>query len=94
MHSRPNSYAIAPMMGWSTQHFRYWLSLLLRDVDIYTEMITANALVFGDHTRLLADCDPKNRVFQLGGSDPGVPKLPGWLMMLAIDIESKCRVPI
>ncbi len=70
MHSRPNSYAIAPMMGWSTQHFRYWLSLLLRDVDIYTEMITANALVFGDHARLLADCDPKNRVFQLGGSDP------------------------
>ena len=70
MHSRPNPYAIAPMMGWSTQHFRYWLSLLFRDVDIYTEMITANAIVFGDHARLLADRDPKNRVLQLGGSDP------------------------
>ena len=90
MHSRPNSYAIAPMMV--TQHFRYWLSLLLRDVDIYTEMITANALVFGDYS-IVSRSDPKSR-FSLGGSDPLCAEAARLVMMLAIDIESKCRVPI
>jgi len=65
--------AVAPMMDWTDRHCRYFLRLLAPDVRLYTEMVTAEALLHGDRERLLA-YDPSEHpvALQLGGSEPEV----------------------
>jgi tRNA-dihydrouridine synthase A len=64
--------AVAPMMDWTDRHCRYFLRLLNRDVRLYTEMLTAAALVHGDDGRRLLRFHPAEHpvALQLGGSDP------------------------
>jgi tRNA-dihydrouridine synthase A len=59
------------MMDWTDRHCRYFLRGFSADVLLYTEMITAAAIVRGDRARLLA-FDPEEHplALQLGGSDP------------------------
>ncbi len=62
---------IAPMMGWTDQHFRYFMRLLHPHVALYSEMITTGALIHGDaHKYLHRDVDDGSVVLQLGGCDP------------------------
>ena len=63
--------ALAPMMQRTDRHFRYFLRLLSPNLRLYTEMITAQALVHGDAERLLA-FDPSEHplALQLGGNEP------------------------
>lgn len=63
--------SIAPMMDWTDRHCRYLHRLLSREVLLYTEMVTAPAVLFGDQERLLG-FDPAEHpvALQLGGSDP------------------------
>ncbi|HWZ61541.1 MAG TPA: tRNA dihydrouridine(20/20a) synthase DusA [Steroidobacteraceae bacterium] len=63
--------AVAPMMDWTDRHCRYFLRGFAPDVLLYTEMITAAAIVRGDRARLLA-FDPEEHpvALQLGGSEP------------------------
>lgn len=62
---------VAPMMDYTDRHCRYFLRLLSPGALLYTEMITAAALVRGKATRLL-EFDPAEHpvALQLGGSDP------------------------
>ena len=62
---------VAPMMDWTDRHCRFFLRLITRHARLYTEMITAPALVHGDVARHL-DFDPAEHplALQLGGSDP------------------------
>lgn len=64
--------SVAPMMGCTDRHCRYFLRQLAPGVRLYTEMITAQAIVHGRADRLLA-FDPAEHpvAVQLGGSDPG-----------------------
>ncbi|MGE5170545.1 MAG: tRNA dihydrouridine(20/20a) synthase DusA [Rudaea sp.] len=64
-------FCTAPMMDWSDRHCRYFFRLLSKRARLYTEMITAPALVHGDVARHL-DFDPAEHpvALQLGGSDP------------------------
>jgi tRNA-dihydrouridine synthase A len=64
--------AVAPMLDYTDQHFRYFLRLLSRHTLLYTEMVTTGAVLRGDRERLLA-YDPAEHplALQLGGSDPG-----------------------
>lgn len=64
-------FCTAPMMDWSDRHCRYFFRLLTRRARLYTEMITAPALVHGDLARHL-DFDPAEHpvALQLGGSEP------------------------
>jgi tRNA-dihydrouridine synthase A len=64
---------VAPMMDWTDRHCRFFLRLIARRARLYTEMITAPALVHGDVPHHL-DFDPAEHplALQLGGSDPGV----------------------
>jgi tRNA-dihydrouridine synthase A len=63
--------SVAPMMDWTDKHDRYFLRLIAPDVLLYTEMITAQALEYGDLDYLLAFDDLEHPVsLQLGGSDP------------------------
>ncbi len=59
------------MMDWSDRHCRAFHRTLSRRALLYTEMITAVAIVRGDRQKLLA-YDPSEHpvALQLGGSDP------------------------
>lgn len=64
--------SVAPMMDWTDTHDRYFLRLIAPDVLLYSEMITANALMYGDNpARFLKFHSAEHPVaLQLGGSDP------------------------
>ena len=65
--------AVAPMMDWTDRHCRYFMRLLSPSVFLYTEMVTANALHFGDAESLLRYDDSEHPIaVQLGGSDPAL----------------------
>lgn len=59
------------MMDWTDRHCRYLHRLLSRETLLYTEMVTAPALVRGGALHLL-DFSPEEHpvALQLGGSDP------------------------
>ncbi len=64
--------AVAPMMDWTDRHCRYFLRGFSPHVLLYTEMVTAAALIHGDADRLLKFSEAEQPVaLQLGGSDPG-----------------------
>ncbi len=63
--------AVAPMIDWTDRHDRYFLRLISKRVQLYTEMITAPALVYGDTANILQYHESEHPVvLQLGGSDP------------------------
>ncbi len=64
--------SIAPMMDWTDRHCRYFMRLLSPSALLYTEMVTAAAVVHGDADRFLRFNEEEHPVaLQLGGSDPG-----------------------
>jgi tRNA-dihydrouridine synthase A len=71
MTRNPHTFCIAPMMDWTDRHCRYFFRLISKRARLYTEMMTAPALVHGDVARHL-DFDPAEHpvALQLGGSDP------------------------
>lgn len=65
--------SIAPMMDWTDRHCRAVHRTLSRRALLYTEMVTAAAVVHGDRERLLAFDPGEGPVaLQLGGSEPGL----------------------
>ena len=64
-------FSVAPMMEWTDRHCRYFMRLISSRALLYTEMVTAAAVVYGDRTRLLG-FDPAEQpvALQLGGSGP------------------------
>ena len=63
--------SVAPMMDWTDRHCRYLHRQLSSRALLYTEMVTAPALVRGGAVHLL-DFSPEEHpvALQLGGSDP------------------------
>ena len=63
-------FCIAPMMDWTDRYCRAFHRVLSRHARLYTEMVTANAVIHGDRARLLG-FDPSEHpvAIQLGGSD-------------------------
>ncbi|MGJ8604973.1 MAG: tRNA dihydrouridine(20/20a) synthase DusA [Marivita sp.] len=67
-HSR---LSIAPMMDWTDRHCRFFHRQISRHALLYTEMVTAPALVRGGAVHLLTYSPDEHPVaLQLGGSDP------------------------
>lgn len=70
---RPDSHrlSVAPMMDWTDRHCRFFHRLMTRRAMLYTEMVTAPAILHGPKARLL-DFGPAEHpvALQLGGSDP------------------------
>ncbi|WP_411956492.1 tRNA dihydrouridine(20/20a) synthase DusA [Paracoccus homiensis] len=63
--------SVAPMMDWTDRHCRVFHRLMSRHALLYTEMVTAPAIVHGDRARLLDyDASEHPVALQLGGSDP------------------------
>lgn len=64
-------FCVAPMMDWTTSHFRYLARSLSRHTLLYTEMVTTGALIHGDTARFLRHDEAEYPLaLQLGGSDP------------------------
>ncbi|MDB6182414.1 tRNA dihydrouridine(20/20a) synthase DusA [Paracoccus fistulariae] len=61
----------APMMDWTDRNCRIFHRMMSRHTLLYTEMVTAPAIIHGDRARLL-DYDPAEHpvALQIGGSDP------------------------
>lgn len=63
--------SVAPMMDWTDRHCRYFLRGFSPRVLLYTEMVTAAAILRGDRDRLLRYSPEEHPLaLQLGGSDP------------------------
>ena len=59
------------MMDWTDRHCRAFHRVLTRAALVYTEMLTADALIHGDRGRLLGFSPIEHPIaLQLGGSDP------------------------
>ncbi|MBL9074010.1 tRNA dihydrouridine(20/20a) synthase DusA [Tabrizicola sp.] len=68
---QPYRLSVAPMMDWTDRHCRVFHRQMTRRAMLYTEMVTAPAIVHGPKPRLL-DFSPQEHpvALQLGGSDP------------------------
>ena len=63
--------SVAPMMDCTDKHEIYFLSLISKNIHLYTEMIVANAIIRGDRNKLLSFKKIPNPVtLQIGGSNP------------------------
>jgi tRNA-dihydrouridine synthase A len=64
-------FSIAPMMDWTDRHCRFFHRLLSHKARLYTEMVTAAAILHGPRDKLLGfSPQEKPLALQLGGSDP------------------------
>ncbi|HLO24119.1 MAG TPA: tRNA dihydrouridine(20/20a) synthase DusA [Methyloceanibacter sp.] len=71
MKSDSHRFAVAPMMEWTDRHCRHFLRLISKRTFLYTEMVTAEAVLHGDRERVLGfDAAEHPLALQLGGSDP------------------------
>ncbi len=60
------------MMEYTDRHERYFLRQISRRSLLYTEMVTAEAVIHGDRERLLGFSHEEHPIaLQLGGSEPG-----------------------
>ena len=72
--------SVAPMMDCTDRHEIYFLSLISKNTQFYTEMIVANAIIKGKRDKLLSFKSISNPVaLQLGGSSPN-------------DLSEACRI--
>ena len=63
--------SVAPMMDCTDKHELYFLSLISKNIHLYSEMIVANAIIRGGRDKLLSFKKIANPVtLQIGGSNP------------------------
>ncbi len=88
--------SIAPMMDRTDAHYRWMMRRITRRTWLYTEMVTAQALVHGDRQRLLAmePCEHPVAV-QLGGDDPAaLARCAAWAAEAGFDeVNLNCGCP-
>ena len=46
LKSDSHRFCVAPMMEWTDRHCRYFLRLISRATFLYTEMVTADAVLY------------------------------------------------
>ena len=65
-------FSVAPMMDWTDRHCRVFHRCLSKRALLWTEMVTADAVIHGDRQRLIGYSEVEHPVvLQLGGSEPG-----------------------
>ncbi|SFV39139.1 tRNA dihydrouridine(20/20a) synthase DusA [Hyphomicrobium facile] len=71
MQYQPHRFSVAPMMDWTDRHCRVFHRGLTKRALLYTEMVTADAVIRGDRQRLLGFSPVEHPIaLQLGGSNP------------------------
>ena len=66
----PGRFAVAPMLDWTTRHCRYFHRQFSQHSLLYTEMVTAPAILHAKYDLLAYDPAENPVALQLGGSDP------------------------
>ena len=65
-------FSVAPMMDWTDRHCRALHRVLSKRALLWTEMVTADAVIHGDRDRLIGFSKAEHPiVLQLGGNEPG-----------------------
>ncbi|MEM9571298.1 MAG: tRNA dihydrouridine(20/20a) synthase DusA [Pseudomonadota bacterium] len=65
------TFSVAPMMDWTDRHCRAFHRVLSKRALLWTEMVTADAVIHGDRNRLIGfSPDEHPVVLQLGGNEP------------------------
>src|SRR5258706_1112277 len=87
--------SVAPMMDWTDRHCRYFLRGFSPRVLLYTEMITAEALLRGNAARLLRYAPEEQPLaLQLGGGEPArlaaAARLGGQAGYCGINLNCRC----
>jgi tRNA-dihydrouridine synthase A len=71
MRQPDRKFSVAPMMDWTDRNCRAFHRHLSQHALLYTEMVTADAVIHGDRERLLGYDEIEQPVaLQLGGSEP------------------------
>ncbi|MEX1252643.1 MAG: tRNA dihydrouridine(20/20a) synthase DusA [Hyphomonas sp.] len=71
MKYQVHRFNIAPMMDWTDRHCRAFHRVLTKRALLWTEMVTADAILYGPRERLLSYGPEEHPVvLQVGGSDP------------------------
>jgi tRNA-dihydrouridine synthase A len=71
MKIQSRKFSVAPMMDWTDRHCRAFHRTLTARALLYTEMLTADAVIHGDRARRLGYSQFEHPLaLQLGGSDP------------------------
>ncbi len=71
MTTPDHKFSVAPLMDWTDRHCRAFHRVLTRRARLYTEMVTADAIIHGDRERLIGFSEMEHPVaIQLGGSEP------------------------
>ena len=71
MTAETHRFCVAPMMDWTDRHCRVLHRLLSARARLYTEMVTADAILHGARERLIGFSDVEHPVaLQLGGAEP------------------------
>ncbi len=64
-------FSVAPMMDWTDRHCRAFHRVLSKRALLWTEMVTADAVIHGDRERLIGFSEQEHPVvLQLGGNEP------------------------
>ena len=64
-------FCVAPMMDWTDRHCRVFHRALTRHALLYSEMVTADAVIHGKRDQLIGYARSEHPLaLQLGGSDP------------------------
>lgn len=69
-HFYRGRFSVAPMLDWTTRHCRYFHRQFSRNALLYTEMVTAQAILHAKYDHLDFDVRENPVALQLGGSDP------------------------
>ncbi len=71
LRNKDKIFSVAPMMDWTDRHCRVFHRLISRHALLYSEMVTADAVIHGDRQRLIGFSEEEQPVaLQLGGCDP------------------------
>jgi tRNA-dihydrouridine synthase A len=71
LNPRDIRFSVAPMMDWTDRHCRTFHRIVTRHARLYTEMVTAGAVIHGDRARIIGFGVHEQPVaVQLGGSEP------------------------
>lgn len=67
----PRLIQIAPMMGYTDRHCRYFFRVICKQAWLFTEMVTAQAVLRGNQHKLLTYHPSEHPIsLQLGGANP------------------------
>jgi len=71
MKKQDYTFSVAPMMDWTDRHCRAFHRCFSQRALLWTEMVTANAVIHGDRQRLIGFSEAEQPlVLQLGGNEP------------------------